>query len=306
MAPRARWYILSVIAFGALTFGTLIPRATFEPAGPLVLLVVLSSLFSAFKVQFPIASGSNMSLSYIVDIAALMLRGPHATMIVGAATGWSQSTFKVKVRNPLYRTLFNMACLVLTVQASGQVFQRLGGRPGLPATSLAIPLLGMAITYFFVNTIPIAIAIALTTNQKAWAIWRTEFAPNVGNYLIGAIAAAVIIQVTETSGYWLTLLLALPPLYLTYRMYRSGAATEARQGAILEAAHDAIITMDQGLNIREFNPAAERMFGYQRMLILGRHVEFLLPEEDRITQTGHLTQYMLSGDGRTERCSRSS
>jgi PAS domain S-box-containing protein len=295
--PSARWYILAVIALGAVTFALLVPHATFAPIGPLLLLIGLSSLFSAFKVQFPIASGSNMSLSYIVDIAALILRGPHAAMIVGAASGWSQSTFRVTVRNPLYRTLFNMACLILTAEASGQVFQRLGGAPDLPPASMAVPLLAMAVTYFIVNTVPIAIAIALTTDQSAWGIWKTDFASSAVNYLVGAIAAFVIIEVTESSGYWLTLLLASAPLYLTYRIYRSGAATEARQGAILEAAHDAIITMDQHLNIREFNPAAEQMFGYDRMKILGRHVDFLLPVEERETQIRHLTQYMVSGGG---------
>ncbi len=60
-------------------------------------------------------------------------------------------------------------------------------------------------------------------------------------------------------------------------MYRAGVESEARQGAILEAAHDAIITMDQDLNIREFNPAAEQMFGYSRSDILGRSVDLLLP-----------------------------
>ena len=39
--------------------------------------------------------------------------------------------------------------------------------------------------------------------------------------------------------------------------------------------------MDQHLNIREFNPAAEQMFGYGRMDILGRNVEILLPPSGR-------------------------
>jgi len=54
-----------------------------------------------------------------------------------------------------------------------------------------------------------------------------------------------LIAVTESSGAWLTLLLTAAPFYLTYKMYRAGRESEARQGAILEAAHDAIITMDQ-------------------------------------------------------------
>ena len=286
-----------VIAVGAVTFFTLLPRATFTPIVPLIFLVLLSSLTSAFKVHLPIASGSNMSVSYVVDIAALMLRGPHATMIVGAASGWSQTTLNSSAPNPPFRTLFNIAILVVTVQAAGQVFLRLGGTPYAESGAMVVPLAGMALTYFFVNTIPIAIAIALTTNQSAWRIWKTDFASSAPSYLLGAATAAVVIKVTESSGYWLTLLLTAAPLYLTYRMYRVGRESEARQGAILEAAHDAIITMDQELNIREFNPAAERMFGYARLDILGRNVELLLPPASRARQVSALNEYMATGSG---------
>ncbi len=297
LPPRGRWYILAVIVIGALTFSALVSRATLTPIVPLLFLVLLSSLTSAFKIQFPIASGSNMSVSYVVDIAALILRGPHATMIVGAASGWSQTTLNSRAPNPPFRTLFNMSILVLTVQAAGQVYLRLGGRPDAEPGQLVMPLAGMALTYFFVNTVPIAIAIALTTHQNAWRIWKTDFASSAPSYLLGAFAAAVIIKVTESSGYWLTMLLFAAPLYLTYKMYRAGKESEARQGAILEAAHDAIITMDSQLNIREFNPAAEHLFGYARIDILGRNVELLLPSADRAAQIGALNEYMTTGRG---------
>jgi PAS domain S-box-containing protein len=297
LPPRGRWYILAVIALGALTFSALVPRAPLTPIVPLLFLVLLSSLTSAFKIQFPIASGSNMSVSYVVDIAALILRGPHATMIVGAASGWSQTTLNSRSPNPAFRTLFNMSILVLTVQAAGQVYVRLGGRPDADLGQLVMPLAGMALTYFFVNTVPIAIAIALTTNQSAWRIWKSDFASSAPSYLLGAVAAAVVIKVTESSGYGLTLLLFAAPLYLTYKMYRAGRESEARQGAILEAAHDAIMAMDSQLNIREFNPAAEQMFGYARLDILGRSVELLLPQVERAQQVGALNEYMTAGTG---------
>jgi PAS domain S-box-containing protein len=297
LPPRGRWYILAVIALGAVTFSALVPRATLTPITPLVVLVLLSSLTSAFKIQFPIASGSNMSVSYVVDIAALLLRGPHTTMIVGAASGWSQTTLNSRAGNPLFRTLFNISILVLTVQAAGQVYLRLGGRPDAVPSQLVIPLMAMAFTYFFVNTVPIAIAIALTTNQSAWRIWKTDFASSAPSYLLGAVAAAVVIRVTESSGYGPTILLTAAPLYLTYKMYRAGRESDARQGAILEAAHDAIMTMDAQLNIREFNPAAEQMFGYARLDILGRNVELLLPPADRAQQLSALNEYMATGTG---------
>jgi PAS domain S-box-containing protein len=297
LPPRARWYIIGVIALGGLTFALLIPRADFAPLPPLIFLVLLSSLTSAFKVQFPIASGSNMSVSYVVDIASLILRGPHATMIVGGLSGWTQTTVNSPRRNPAYRTLFNMACLVLTVQAAGQAYELLGGSMDADLGTIVIAVSGMAVTYFLVNTVPIAIAIALTTNQRAWHVWKTDFASSGGSYMLGAATAYVVIAVTESSGYWLTLLLSAPPLYLTYRVYRTRVESEARQGAILEAANDAIVTMDQQLAIREFNPAAERMFGYQRMNILGRNVDMLLPQADRAIKLSSFSEYMTNGQG---------
>ena len=129
LPARARWYIIAVIALGTATFGLLLPRAALTPVLPLSILIFLSTLTSAFKIQFPIASGSNMSVSYVVDIASLILLGPHTTMIVGAVGAWAQSTFNAKEPNPGYRTLFNMSIVILTIEASGQVFQRLGGSP---------------------------------------------------------------------------------------------------------------------------------------------------------------------------------
>src|SRR6202140_2065421 len=128
-----------MIVLGALTFSLMLSlhADSLTPVPPLLFLVLLSSLTSAFKVQFPIASGSNISVSYVVAIASLILRGPHATMIVGAAGGWSQSTLNSRSRNPVYRTLFNMACLVITVQAAGQVYQRLRGRSSANPSHIA-------------------------------------------------------------------------------------------------------------------------------------------------------------------------
>ena len=294
LPARARWYILSVIAVGAVTFVTLAPRAVSTPLWQLVIFIGLSALTSAYKEQFAIASGSNMSASYVVDIAAVILFGPHAAMIVAAAAGLSQTNLKT---NPLFRTLFNMSILLLTVQAAGQVFQRLGGRPDADPADLFVPVGAMALTYFVANTTFVALAIALTTSQRAWRIWKTDFASSAPSYLFGAVTAAAVIKVTQTSGYGLTLLLAAAPLFLAYRTYVLRQEKVEREGAILEAAHDALITMDQDLSIREFNPGAEDMFGYPRLEVLGRGIDMLLPADTRAQHLRALTDYQRRGHG---------
>jgi len=50
------------------------------------------------------------------------------------------------------------------------------------------------------------------------------------------------------------------------------------QSAILEAAVDAIIAIDDKGLIRLFNAAAERLFGYPASEVIGRNVSYLMPE----------------------------
>src|SRR5262249_38177841 len=146
--------------------------------------------------------GTSMSVTYVVDIAALIALGPHATMFVGAISAWVQSTFNAGKGNPLYRTLFNMAVLVLTIQAAGHVYLWLGGAPNIDRT-MGLALLAMALTYFLVNTALVALAVGFTTDQHAYKIWRGEFATSAPSYMLGAAAAAVMIAVASTSGTWL-------------------------------------------------------------------------------------------------------
>src|SRR5213075_1936700 len=48
--------------------------------------------------------------------------------------------------------------------------------------------------------------------------------------------------------------------------------SEARKGAILDSALDAIITIDDQGRISEFNPAAEKMFGRTRASVMGQEL----------------------------------
>ena len=73
---------------------------------------------------------------------------------------------------------------------------------------------------------------------------------------------------------------------------------ERRTRAILDTALDAIIGMDHQGMITEFNPAAERMFGYRREESLGRELaELLIPRELRDTHRGGLARYLSTGSG---------
>ena len=219
----ARLYVASVIGFGAVLFAVFFPFRTFESPGLFLMLLALSSITSVFKVSLPLArSGSTMSVSYAVDFAALLLLGPHETMLVAAASAYSQCTFRIKEPNPTHRTLFSMACLVLTVQAAGAVYIFLDGAPGhFDWDRIAKPLVGAATTYFVVNTLTIASAIAFSTRQSIVKVWNENFLWSAPSYFVGAgVAALAAWMVVGLDAHWGLAVLVIAPLYLTYRTYK--------------------------------------------------------------------------------------
>ena len=71
--------------------------------------------------------------------------------------------------------------------------------------------------------------------------------------------------------------------------------SEARTRAILDAAVDAILTIDPGGIVESLNPAAERLFGYPAHEVLGQNVKMLMPQPYRSEHDGYLNNYLTTG-----------
>ena len=73
---------------------------------------------------------------------------------------------------------------------------------------------------------------------------------------------------------------------------------QRRTRAILDTALDAIVGMDHRGIITDFNPAAERLFGYSRSQALGRELsDMLIPPELRHQHREGLARYLATGHG---------
>ena len=76
------------------------------------------------------------------------------------------------------------------------------------------------------------------------------------------------------------------------------AASEVPLRALLEAAVDAIIIIDERGVIQMINPAVERMFGYSAQELVGKNVDRLMPSPYREEHDRYLARYLATGEKR--------
>jgi PAS domain S-box-containing protein len=72
--------------------------------------------------------------------------------------------------------------------------------------------------------------------------------------------------------------------------------SEAKTRAIIDNAIDGIITIDSIGTIASFNPACEKIFGYEEKEVLGQNVKILMPKRYSDEHDGYLKKYKDTGE----------
>ncbi|HYT31043.1 MAG TPA: PAS domain S-box protein, partial [Thermoanaerobaculia bacterium] len=74
--------------------------------------------------------------------------------------------------------------------------------------------------------------------------------------------------------------------------------SEERKAAILASSLDAVVTIDEEGKILEFNPAAEKLFGYSAEEVVGKEMApLIIPERFRDPHRGGLAHFRATGEG---------
>jgi two-component system sensor kinase FixL len=74
--------------------------------------------------------------------------------------------------------------------------------------------------------------------------------------------------------------------------------SEARLRTVFETAPDGIITIDEKGIIEAISPAAQSMFGFDEMEVIGNNVKMLIPQPYRDQHDGYIARYLETGEKR--------
>ena len=82
------------------------------------------------------------------------------------------------------------------------------------------------------------------------------------------------------------------------RIRRPPLGAVGELNALMAAAVDAIIVIDERGRVLSFSPAAEDMFGYESAEVVGHNVSILMPEPYRSDHGSYLAHYVQTGEAR--------
>jgi len=178
--------------------------------------LLVAVLASGLKVQLPGIDGT-MSVNFLFILLGVLELSLPETLVIGCTASLVQSIWQARKRLDPVKVLFNVAGMMANASCLTYLtYQWLLARFG---SSKPILLMVAALVFFFANTLPISIVIALTEGKSSRKVWSECYFWSFPYYLVGAAAVGLVGIVNRTAG-WETSLLVLPLIYWVYRSYR--------------------------------------------------------------------------------------
>lgn len=221
---KGNLYIGAVAAVGAALLGSSLHHviaAGFEARDLAWLgIALLTILVGRLSVKLPLPH-CRVSFSDAFVFLSVMVFGREFATLTAALDGFASSS---RDKGTWHKKVFNTAGMALSVNLASRVFAWLtprdlppGGRVSI--LDLLLPVAGLALTQYVLNTALVSGVVALKEHQSLVAIWQ-DSSPWAGTaYLAGSVAAAIVFLVVRELGVVSTFAILPFPgiLYLTYR-----------------------------------------------------------------------------------------
>lgn len=290
---------------------------TDAPAGAGLGPAAICGALVAVAAMYPIRLGDHRKL--VLDdavqlTAVLLLPGAAAMTAIGLGTAAGNLVLLLQGRRDRWNVVFNAGKSALAVGLASlasrgvlrtaEAFQSPIAMVLLPAGAIV----AAAMTLYVANTLSVCVIAGLQQGKNPLDLWlvgrRSDWPAALALYVVGLCAT---LATQERSA---TVLLLLVPAALAMLAVRktvhslerqlaeqAGCALAARLrlAAIVESVQEAIIGVTTDGTVSDWNPGAERLYGYTQAEMVGQSLERLYPAGRR-KEAASLLQQALSGE----------
>jgi len=178
--------------------------------------LLIALLSSTMKIKLP-GMDSTMSVHFLFVLVGILELSLPQTLVMGCAAALVQSVWKIKQGPDAIKVIFNVfsntsnAIFVSYVVYHSAAAHIKGNMPLL--------LLLSSCTYFFINTILVAIVIALNEKRSLRGLWSETYFWSLPYYMIGACLACILHLSDHLFG-WQNVFLFMPIMFGIYRSYQ--------------------------------------------------------------------------------------
>jgi len=214
LPPALRFYVVSVIAAGAVLLAVLRPVLTGDTLPGVVFFVLLALVAEMLPVPLPNREAT-ISVGFVVIYASILLFGPREGAFIAAFGTLRLKDLTGKVKP--YIVLFNRALLGICGGLAGLVFLWTGGVPyRVVGSGPLIPAVLAGLVYITVNTVLMVGVMALQSKMPPLRMFIENFRWMLPNLVVFEPLGAMLAQVYLKQGPPAVALFLVPLLVARY------------------------------------------------------------------------------------------
>jgi PAS domain S-box-containing protein len=265
-------------AVAILAFGSTQAWISFSAGKPSAIVIFTSGL---------IASGIGLATiaGYATGIDGVY-KWPDATAMtpVAALALWLLGvSHLVLARHPVMRISSRLPFIIATLALAVGLFFDLATPPYLGAGFIYIPVVLSAV-WFIDKRMAFALAAVCSIFTILGYAAKLQHLDQEQQRLIGRMFGVV------------TDFIVAALIYYFKRVTDENQQVRLRFDALMDNSPDAVVTIDARGMIRQFNPAAERLFGRVEDEVVGQNIKLLMPEPYHSAHDGYLSHHAKTGE----------
>jgi PAS domain S-box-containing protein len=307
LSNHSKIYLLTIYAAAIPSAYACLSLLGGEYSVPWFFLTLASLFMASINLRLPKSTTVVISMSDVFAILALIHFGAGPALVTlwidtltGTITDYSRRHgihFYQKMK--LHRFIFNLAVCPLFIVAMSVVYTPVMNSSVPYPANMAIGLALVAVSWFLVNTVTLALAVSFWSEQPFLTVWKE----GLGLYLLnffGSAAFAGLISLFYRQNVYI-FIFATPLAILLYWLYRyhvdqydraqqhiaelnelleAQKRSEERYRLLVEAASDAIFSLSSDYRITSLNTAFEKITGWSCDEWIGRRFEDLMHADD--------------------------